>query len=302
MEKNLRGNVAIHSDNTRITTTLILNCFILLAGRSIQHLFKDVPIRSLLWDQRLMEDIVRAIGIPWGEFVGSITWDNRINFLVHTVGLFYFLCSILCLYILIKGPAKIERQYRVFVVVAVALFLLSLLYFKEGFYRIGELMELTAQWMSPLIVYFAINDGINEKLKLLIRIAIALTFTGHGLFAVGFYPIPGNFVDMLIMSTGVTQNTAEQVLFVAGCLDFLISILIFFPRTYRYAAFYAFVWGFITAAARIWANFDAQFTADSLFQWIPEMMVRIPNALLPLTLFFISVISPRLVGRSKTNS
>ena len=119
------------------------------------------------------------------------------------------------------------------------------------------------------------------------RIAVALTFAGHGLYAIGFYPVPGHFVDMMIMSLHVEESTAVGLLQWAGWIDLIIALLILVPFVYPYAALYAFAWGILTAIARVWSNYDATLPLDSLYQWVPETLVRLPNALVPLVVYYI---------------
>ena len=56
---------------------------------------------------------------------------------------------------------------------------------------------------------------------LYLKIAIALTFSAHGLYAIGYYPQPGVFVDMLINILHFSETTAKDFLFVL-CLGGLI--------------------------------------------------------------------------------
>lgn len=270
---------------TRTTRLLIIACICLFAGRAVQHLFQDIPIRILLWDQLLMERVVNAFGITWDEYIQNPQWDQRIQLLIKVFGLIYLTCLVFAISLLSRSP-KITRYSSILVVGAFFLFLLSAIYFMDKFFRLGELMEYTCQWISPLLLYLLLHNKISEYQSVwAMRLAVVFTFTGHGLYAIGFYPIPGNFIDMIIMSLGVTQSTAEIILTTAGWLDFILSLLVLLPYTYRYAALYAFAWGALTAFARIWANFDADFSGQSFYQWLPEVLVRVPNAILPLCIY-----------------
>jgi hypothetical protein len=121
------------------------------------------------------------------------------------------------------------------------------------------------------------------------RIAVGFTFAGHGLYAVGIHPLPGTFVDMIIMTLHVEETTAVALLQCAGWMDLIVALLILVPFVYRYAAFYAFIWGTLTAIARVWSNYDATLPFESLYQWLPETFVRIPHAIIPLAIVYISV-------------
>ena len=119
------------------------------------------------------------------------------------------------------------------------------------------------------------------------KIAIAFTFSAHGLYAIGFYPQPGVFVDMLINILHLSETTAKTFLVVAGILDFVLAIGIFIPRIAQYFLIYAAVWGGLTALARVWANFYLAFPIDSLHQNLHETLYRLPHMLIPLAVLYI---------------
>jgi hypothetical protein len=286
MENKFSIHSSHSSDNIRFTIALItINCVILFAGRSIQHLFNDIPIRIVLWDPHFMKSIVNnLLELSWEEYVSSVEWDRRIQNIVRYLGVFYFLCTIYCVLCFFMN----DRRSRVILLSgAFALFALSVLYYLDKFMRIGELMEYSAQWMSPIFLFLLLNKSTSiQNVGLLMRVSVALTFTGHALYAMGIYPVPGNYVDMMIIALDISQETAMKFLWVAGLLDIVVSILILLPYTHRYAALYAFAWGGLTAFARIWVNFDPSFTSESAIQWGPEFLVRIPHALIPLAIWF----------------
>ena len=59
---------------------------------------------------------------------------------------------------------------------------------------------------------------------------IAAVFIAHGLYAVGYYPIPGYFLGMVIDILGLTEQGARNFLLIAGILDFIGAFLIFLPK------------------------------------------------------------------------
>ena len=125
------------------------------------------------------------------------------------------------------------------------------------------------------------------RIVLLMKIALAVTFICHGLYAVGYYPVPGSFQSMLMQIFPLTEMQTIGILKVAGVLDFILSIVIFLPqrRILLIALGYATVWGLLTALARPVAHFYPQFWLESLLQWIPEFLFRVPHFLLPVWLF-----------------
>jgi hypothetical protein len=107
------------------------------------------------------------------------------------------------------------------------------------------------------------------------------------LYALGYYPIPGNFIDMTINSIGVTEDTAKIFLYAAGVLDILLSILIFVPKASKYALLYAFLWGTLTAFARVTGYFTSDLILHSLENSFYQALYRIPHGLVPLIIYFI---------------
>ena len=277
------GNV----QEVRLFKILIATCLCLFAGRAFQHLFQDIPIRTVLWNQRLMEGVVTHIlGMSWDSYVTDPSWDGRIQLPVRILGGLYVVCITVCI-LLLSGKRKNLGAWLI--TGSVGLFLLAYLYFAEKFFRLGELMEYTAQWASPIFLYlFVYRRATLPVLRLCMCLAVSLTFAGHGLYAIGFYPVPGHFIDMMIMTLHVQESTAVILLNVAGWIDLVIAVLIFIPYTSRYVALYAFVWGLLTALARVWSNFDTGLVADSLYQWIPEVLYRAPHALIPLAVYYMS--------------
>ena len=123
---------------------------------------------------------------------------------------------------------------------------------------------------------------------LFLKIAIALTFTCHGLYAAGYYPRPGQFVDMTINILHTSEKNAILFLNIAGLLDFAISILIFIPKFSRMALIYAVVWGGLTALARLVANFYWENLEHTFGFWFWEMLYRAPHALIPLLTLYLA--------------
>ena len=177
-----------------------------------------------------------------------------------------------------------------YIIASISLAFLAFLYCKEKFYHAGQFIEYTIQILLPLIFIYSIQRKIAlSKLVLVLKLSIALTFSAHGLYAIGFYPQPGLFVDMIIKIFHVSEASAKIFLKIAGILDFIVSITIFIPRLSRYSLIYAAIWGGLTALARIWANFYWSFPLESLHQHLYETLYRLPHMLIPLAALFISL-------------
>ncbi|MEL7001216.1 MAG: hypothetical protein AAFN93_00635 [Bacteroidota bacterium] len=259
--------------------------FAVFAGRGWQHLFWDAPFRTILWDESILKPLVESISdLTWNEYVTSEVIDLRIQIFIKALGVCYLILAILSL--LIKSSHK--KSGYLLIVGTSFLTLLALLYFKEKFFQVGQFFEYSAQFITPLLLYISLYSKVEvRKFTFLIKVAIALTFICHGLYAAGFYPRPGNFVDMTINILGVSETSAHTMLWYAGIIDFIVAIAIFIPFVDKAALIYAVIWGFSTSIARVWANFDVDFTLLSLHQWLFETVFRLPHGGLPLLILFL---------------
>ena len=274
------------NSNKRIFFCIQLATVAVFLGRGWQHLFWDAPFRSVLWDEDWMKGIVRIIfGMDWNTYITSAEVDQKIDGLIKGTGIFYMLCALLSIFIK-KIPPVLKK---ILLIGAISLVLLAFGYYKEKFFSIGQFFEYTLQFSAPVILYYLANGGaITDKFKLFIKIAIALTFTCHGLYAFGIYPLPETFVTMTINILGVEESTAMILLKGMGILDFVVSILIFLPKKWTIMALkYAVVWGFLTAFARMVAYFNFDFMWDALTQNWFETIYRIPHFMIPLALLLI---------------
>jgi hypothetical protein len=112
----------------------------------------------------------------------------------------------------------------------------------------------------------------------------ALTFTAHGLFALGWFAhVPHHFVNMTMKMTGFGEPGSHRLLAVAGILDLLLAVLIFLPGRLRIAGLlYAFAWGTATALARVMTHITPAEDWYGLHPWLAETVVRLPHGLIPL--------------------
>jgi len=254
-------------------------------GRAWQHLYWDAPYRSLLWDEDLMKGIVNALwGMPWDEYITSAEVDQWIQRCIRATGWFYLFCA------LVAGLASRVHHHvlKLLPVGACFLILLAGLYTKEKFYVIGQFLEYSLQFSTPILFYLLIKQK-QPGLRWIwaIRVLTALTFTCHGLYALNIYPRPGLFVEMTISILGVGEESAIYFLNIAGILDFIVSaaILVLPQRWLKPALIYIIFWGFATSIARVWAHFHFAYVDESLLQWLHEMVFRFPHFLLPLVVY-----------------
>jgi hypothetical protein len=255
-------------------------------GRAWQHLRWDAPYRDLLWDEKWMGGLVSLLGYPdWESYVTDPATDQLIQLLIQGTGWFYLLCGIAALLITRLGKAG---RWILFLG-GISLMLLAALYAKEKFNFIGQFLEYTLQWSSPFfLAAFARQSTVTPRQVQLLKVAIALTFVCHGLYAVGYAPRPETFQTMVINILGVSNDTAIHFLNLAGILDFLFAFAIFLPWrkvTIPALAYLAF-WGFMTTIARVWAFVYWEFLGSGLAQWLHESVYRIPHFLVPLALLW----------------
>lgn len=254
-------------------------------GRAWQHIRWDAPYRALLWDEAWMKAPVEAmLGISWREYVSSNVVDAFIDGLVSATGWFYLLCALAALFI-----GRLGRVGRAILWIGAAnLIFLAALYCKEKFLFIGQFFEYTLQWGAPAmlaIISKAPEKEWSPRFVLAVKVAIALTFTCHGLYAVGFYPRPGNFLEMVMNILPLNETGAIHFLNTAGALDFALSIALFLPGRFPFFALaYASFWGLATSIARFWAYFHLEYWDSALLQWLHEAVMRFPHFLIPLAL------------------
>lgn len=253
----------------------------LFIGRGWQHFYWDAPFRTLLWDENLMSDFVNSwLSMSWEEYVRSPDMDDNIQNLIKGFGLFYVLLAFLSAFI--KKVPKILSW--LLPLGSLALLLLAMLYMKNAFFSIGQFFEYSLQFLTPVFLFILINQKMElKKLLFIFKIAIALTFTCHGLYAIGYYPQPVLFVQMTMNTFGISEIAAKNFLSAVGYLDFVVAVLIFLPEKWSYYALcYCVFWGFTTTFARIVGNFYPEFWLESFSKWTSESLYRFPHFLIPL--------------------
>lgn len=147
-------------------------------------------------------------------------------------------------------------------------------------YAESKLIEFAAQIGAPLLLVASLKYGLRAVYGL--KVAIALTFAGHGFYALGFYPRPAGFTTMIMNILPLTEDQSHGMLLRVGFVDMLAALLIFIPGLSRLALMYCISWGFLTAFARTAAYFSFAAPLASLEQWLHETLFRLPHGALPL--------------------
>jgi len=244
------------SQQHSLTTSQILKftCFCLLAGKAYEHFFFE-PYYSMF----------SPAAVP--------------NMLLFSATLF-LIAAVLSL---LASPKR-KWIIPVLLLTTVNLFLQTWSSYERTNYVLAQLIEHTLQTVTPLLLIMAVYLPQTKRLDIACKVAIALTFTGHGLFALGVYPVPPHFIAMFNETLGVSSNTAVVLLFIAGSLDLVVSVLLFVPRFAKYAATYAVFWGFLTAFARLtsYVQTGPMFWL-TLHQNFFKFLVRVPHFMVPFT-------------------
>jgi hypothetical protein len=173
---------------------------------------------------------------------------------------------------------------------------------KQGVrYELFYLMEKAAYAATPALLAWALLQGQKHQGVLWgLRIVVALTFMGHGLYAIGIpYGVPSNFVDMVRLDTamigmGLAHTQSYYFLKLVGLIDLVVSALILLPtglklfrKLYYLSLSYMILWGLLTAMARPMAIFAAESFSTGVFHWSVDVLVRAPHFLLPLALIVL---------------
>ena len=149
-------------------------------------------------------------------------------------------------------------------------------------------VEHGSQMLIPILLVMALTLGIRHRVTVAAAIiALIMTFAGHGSYASGLWPTPGNFYAMTTVILGVEYPTAQILLRIAGVLDFLVCTGICIPHLRRASASYAAVWGFFTAIARPVAGMSWGLNYWGTDQFLHEAAIRAPHFLIPVSLLLI---------------
>lgn len=264
-------------------------------GRAWQHIVWDAPFRTMLWDENWMSHILPIFSsMSYEDFITNIDIDDQIQNGIKTIGWFYVVCALVAIFI--KRLPK-WMSYILWLG-SLSLMFLAFLYCKEKFYQWGQFWEYSLQFGAPLFLFFLYKKNeVTPRLIFLMKLAIAITFISHGLYALNYYPRPGHFVDMTMNILGVGDETAINFLNVAGVLDFIVAIGIFIPgRVSKYAMMYVIFWGLATTMARIWAHFYVDMIGDTLSQWVHESVYRFPHFMIPMAVLFYFIKKERAIS------
>ncbi|MEM0925175.1 MAG: hypothetical protein AAGJ83_03985 [Planctomycetota bacterium] len=262
---------------------LRLGTFLCFAGWAWVHYYWEAPYGSLLWDDSTFE-LAEALGISWDEFVGSGADDGWVQTWIGRLVWPYVICAVLSL------TARRNSWLQLSGLLCGSGFLVLLSYAKYAAAQrqLPMFVEHGGQMLMPVIFVMALTLGVRHRVTVVTAcLALAMTFAGHGSYAVDLWPTPSTFFAMTSVILGVGYDTAKTMLFVAGILDFAVCLAILIPGIRRWAALYAAAWGLLTALARPFAGMSFGLIYWGADQFLHETVLRSPHFMAPLYLFLI---------------
>lgn len=280
-QATLKARLHSLSASDGLLLALRLAAVTVFVGRAWQQLYWDIPIRSLLWDERLMSPLVTQwLGLSWREWVTSAAIDQGMSWAVRVGGGFYLVAAAAAWY---ARPGR-KLANALVLLGGLGLVFLAFLYTKEKFYHLGQFFEYSLQFGVPFLLLSVLHRPVpGPTLWFVLRLAIALTFVCHGLYAIAYYPRPANFTEMIMAGLWLDERSAVGLLQAAGIGDFIAGGLLLLPwrRAQELGLAYTFVWGLLTTMARVWSYFWISDLATVWLQWVPESLYRWPHFLVP---------------------
>lgn len=265
-------------------------------GRGWQHVAHEAPWRAFFIDQELLGGPLAFFGVDWTSYATSLSVDTGLKLAQKVVGVFLYVCAVVALLLRPHSEQETGRHSatqvwagRALLGGAACLVALSFCYFLDSKRQLGQGLEYWSQWGCVVALYWASRFGFDARLWRGACLAIAMTFFGHGLYALGYYETPGTFVTMVSRVFPVSSAVARDLLLLAGVLDMLVVAVLLAsswkPRDIaivRAVLAYATFWGLVTAFARVVTTVRLDFFWESLSQSHFETLVRLVHGLLPL--------------------
>ncbi|TWU42554.1 hypothetical protein [Novipirellula artificiosorum] len=262
---------------------LRLGAFLCFAGWTWVHFYWEGPYGVLVWQDSTYE-LATQFGISWDEFVGSGANDGFVQKWISRIWWLYLACTVLT----VTVRKKSWIQMSGLVLGSGLLTLLCYAKYVGSQRQLPMFVEHGGQMLIPILLVMALALGVRHRITVITAIiALIMTFAGHGSYALGLWPTPGNYYAMTSVILGLDYPTAQAHLRAVGVLDFLICIGIFIPYLRRASALYATVWGFLTSIARPVAGMSWGLNYWGADQFLHEAVLRAPHFLIPLYLLLI---------------
>ncbi len=252
-------------------------------------LYWEAPFRALVHNPYITRPFVELLGGEWSAFVQSPLVRKAIHYGETFLGLALLLCGLSVPFAEKGPPVRIGLLTGGGILV-----LIAFVTFLDRTLMVGSFFEFAAQILTPFILYKRTSGSGRDQdsMHYWPKAAIAITFLSHGLFAIGYYPVPGDFMDMIIIIFDVKNETARQYLQIAGIMDFLVAGAIFFPYIRTPFLIYAAIWGVLTALARPVGHYFPDNMSYTLTRYLHEFVIRSPHFLLPVILLLMEHVTP----------
>ena len=272
--------------NRELTLLLKLATFSILFGRAWEHFMYDPPYHTFFWDYNYTGWFIEGVlNINWNTFLTTPDYDNNLHLIQLAIG-FVFLCTSISVWFY-SGQ---EKGINILLLTStILMFFLGLITMKDHEQQFGQLLEMSIQITTPAILYsFLKNELSLDRLIQATKIIVSLTFIGHGLYAIGFYYQPPDFVKMIRSTTSMSYENALISLKLIGALDILAGILLFVPnkRILKICLIHIILWGFITALGRLAGNINYNHFWFTFKQLWHLSMFRLSHGIIPLFLYY----------------
>lgn len=248
----------------------------------------DSPIRELIWEEKWWTPVLAKFDVTWGHF--ARTSDTWITPTLERTGIFLMVSALIPLLAMVPRL----RWMRWLLIPAILILVLDAFSRWVGKdMQAGVAMEYALRVISPLALLIYLGRGVpllgirRGIVVCLLLLASALTFTGHGLYAMGYYDVPLEFRMMTTEILPISEEASLTFLKAAGWLDFVVVALVFIPPTRLVALIYMMLWGGATSVARIWAYYEPTLPWNGLDPWLAEALVRTPHWVVPLWLILM---------------
>lgn len=264
---------------------------LMLFARGYEYLRWIGPYRDIFYHpQGFGGWYADLIGRPLVEIYNDHFYEYLLSYLSDAVGVIFILSGIFLLFF--------ERLKKWKWVLWIPSFFLLLHYFGllygKNLQQYGMFFEHSGQFVILWSFVFAAEGRWKRSMWWSI-IGISLTFFCHGLYAMGYYPQPGHFADMMITGFGMTEDLARGTLIWIGYLDILFAFLVILTPGFHGAKigkpilsinlWYAFIWGLLTAMARIYTSYTPGMFSHWMDQHLFQTVVRVPHFILPLVIW-----------------
>lgn len=229
----------------------------------------------------MAKPIEKLFGLSWNEYLTHPTSDLAIEWISYSLGILFLVSCVLVWFM-----EKLKWAKHILLISILVMLPNVWLHFLGYAVNVLQIFEFGLQLTAPILLWLLhIKKLTHTTTNLVLKIALAVTFTAHGLYAMGVFPLPQKFIQMTISGFGVNNQQAINILWVAGLLDILLSIGIFFnTKIQKTALMYAVIWGFSTAFARIYCNVYGFDFWNGLSQWHWQFLIRNAHFLIPFLL------------------